>query len=307
MSKGTIGQLREQASVRCFQMDDVTFTFVVDGAMSMAPQIFLKAIPTVYWDEHPDELDRHGQVAMSAGGLLVKRGHHRLLIDAGLGSRTESTPYGQINSGAFLNVLMQLGLEGTEIDVFALTHLHIDHTGWAFVGSASGRQEPTFPNAPYVVAASEWEPLRRGERPLGVPGEAEFIQPMCEHTNMQLISDGDEVAPGVTAVVTPGHSAGHTSYVVTTSNGNRLVVFGDCFHTPAQLRHPDWPSAADVDPSAVAGARRRILSELGVANTVGFAVHFGDQPFGRVTGGGTEPLTWEPLPTTVLLAPPRTI
>jgi hypothetical protein len=26
-----------------------------------------------------------------------------------------------------------------------------------------------------------------------------------------------------------------------------------------------------------------------------------------VTGGGTEPLTWEPLPTTVLLAPPRTI
>jgi glyoxylase-like metal-dependent hydrolase (beta-lactamase superfamily II) len=59
---------------------------------------------------------------------------------------------------------------------------------------------------------------------------------MGEHTNVRLISDGDEVAPGVTAVVTPGHSAGHTSYVVTTSRGNRLVAFGDCFHTPAQLR-----------------------------------------------------------------------
>ena len=302
-----MGRLNDQASVRRFQMDDVTFTFVADGAMSMAPQMFLKTIPTAYWDEHPDELDRHGRVAMSAGGLLVERGNHRLLIDAGLGPGTESTPHGQTNSGAFLDVLMHLGLHGAQIDSFALTHLHVDHTGWAFVESASGRREPTFPNAPYLVAAQEWEPIKRGERPLGVPGEAEFIEPMGGHTNVRLISDGDEVAPGVTAVVTPGHSAGHTSYVVTTSSGNRLVAFGDCFHTPAQLRHPDWPSAPDVDPSAVGDARRRILSELGAANTVGFAVHFGDQPFGRVTVGDTEPLTWEPVPTKVLLAPPRTI
>src|ERR1700756_3196035 len=103
MTNPTMGQLNEQASVRRFQMDDVTFTFVADGAMSMAPQMFLKTIPTGYWDEHPDELDRHGRVAMSAGGLLVERGNHRLLIDAGLGPGTQSTPHGQVNSGAFLD------------------------------------------------------------------------------------------------------------------------------------------------------------------------------------------------------------
>ena len=160
MPERTIGQLNKQASVRRFQMDDVTFTFVADGAMSMTPQVFLKSVPTSYWDGHPDELDRCGRVAMSAGGLLVERGQHRLLIDAGLGTSTESSVYGQFNSGAFLEVLMHLGLHGADIDVFALTHLHVDHTGWAFVESASGRREPTFPNAPYVVAALEWEPLR---------------------------------------------------------------------------------------------------------------------------------------------------
>jgi glyoxylase-like metal-dependent hydrolase (beta-lactamase superfamily II) len=227
MTQQTIGRLNQQASVRRFQMDDVTFTFVADGAMSMAPQMLLKAIPPAYWDAHPDQLDRNGRVAMSTGALLVERDHHHLLIDAGLGPRTESTPYGPIDSGALLGVLRYLGLHGIDIDVFALTHLHADHTGWAFVDSASGRREPSFPNAPYVLAALEWEPLRRGERPLGVPGEAEFIQPMAEHTNVRLIGDGDEVAPGVTAVVTPGHTAGHTSYLVTTSGGidsSRLVT-----------------------------------------------------------------------------------
>src|SRR5260370_39114941 len=97
---------------------------------------------------------------------------------------------------------------------------------------------------------------------------------MAEHTNVQLISDGDEVAPGVTAVVTPGHSAGHTSYVVTTSNGNRLIAFGDCFHTPAQLLHPEWSSAPDIEPAAVPGARQRLLDQLRTGNTGVFAVHF---------------------------------
>jgi transposase InsO family protein len=83
MTQQTIGRLNQQASVRRFQMDDVTFTFVADGAMSMAPQMLLKAIPPAYWDAHPDHLDRNGRVAMSTGALLVERDHHHLLIDAG--------------------------------------------------------------------------------------------------------------------------------------------------------------------------------------------------------------------------------
>lgn len=273
----------------------------------MAPQMFLNTIPPAYWDEHPEELDRYDQVAMSTGGLLVERDHHRLLIDAGLGTSIEQHPFGRIDCGAFLAVLKHIGLNREDIDAFALTHLHADHTGWAFVESTPGRREPTFPNAPYHVAALEWEPLRRGERPFGAPGAADFIQPMHELANLQVISDGDEVVPGVTAVITPGHSAGHTTFVVTTSKGNRLVAFGDCFHTPAQLLHPEWSSAPDVDPAAVVGARQRILSELGAASTVGFAIHFGDQPFGRVLGVGTETIRWLPLPTKVLLPPPRRV
>jgi glyoxylase-like metal-dependent hydrolase (beta-lactamase superfamily II) len=304
MGLDSVGALNTQAAVRRLRIDDVTFTFIADGAMSLAPHAFLKTVPPAYWAEHPEQLNAQGWIALSAGGLLVERDDHHILIDAGYGSATSSSAFARVNCGVFLDVLARLGRAPSDIDTFALTHLHVDHTGWAFVDSASGQREPAFPNAPYLVSTLEWEPITRGERPPSLPGEREFIQPLLSHPALQLIRDGDEVAPGITAVVTPGHSAGHTSYVVTTSNGNRLIALGDCFHTPAQMLHPEWSSAPDIDPAAVPGARQRLLDQLRTGNTVGFAVHFGDQQFGTLAGDG-DALTWRPLPTTVVLAPPR--
>ena len=57
--------------------------------------------------------------------------------------------------------------------------------------------------------------------------------------------------------------------------------------------------------AAVRSARARILTELTVDNTVGFAFHFGDQPFGRVVEGAGEQLTWQAIGTTALFPPPR--
>ena len=107
------------------------------------------------------------------------------------------------------------------------------------------------------------------------------------------------------AVVTSGHTPGHTSYVITSRNGRRLVVLGDAFHSPAQLAHPDWLSAADSDAAGVESARRRLLAELAEPDTLGFGFHFGDQPFGRVVPGHAGEAVWEPVPTSVLAPSPR--
>jgi glyoxylase-like metal-dependent hydrolase (beta-lactamase superfamily II) len=306
MGLESTGQLNTQAAVRRFRMDDVTFTFIADGAMALAPHAFIKTAPPTYWAQHPEHLDGQGWIVMSAGGLLVERDGHRVLIDAGFGPAAATNASSRVNCGSFLHVLTQLGLAPSDIDTFALTHLHVDHTGWAFVESASGRREPTFPNATYLLATLEWQSIANGQRPPGVAGEQELIQPLHMHTALQLIGDNEEVAPGVTTVVTPGHSAGHTSYLVETSKGNRLIAFGDCFHTPAQLLHPEWFCDPDINPAAVPKARQRLLDELRRENTVGFAVHFGDQQFGTLVGEA-DTLAWRPLPTTVLFPPPRAL
>ncbi len=49
----------------------------------------------------------------------------------------------------------------------------------------------------------------------------------------------DEVAPGVRAFPTPGHTPGHTAWLVE-SNGDGLLIWGDIVHFPGmQFAFPD--------------------------------------------------------------------
>ena len=70
------------------------------------------------------------------------------------------------------------------------------------------------------------------------------------------------------------------------------------------MAHLDWSSAPDTDVQAVRKARHRLLEELTQPNTFGFAFHFGDQAFGRVTMNAGTP-AWEAIPTTVHASAPR--
>ncbi|MBP2479403.1 glyoxylase-like metal-dependent hydrolase (beta-lactamase superfamily II) [Crossiella equi] len=297
------GSLNEQSAVRSLQLGQVRLTYVVDGPMGLSPEGFFPAVPSSYWTDHPHLLDPRGRVAMSAGGLLVERDGRRLLVDAGMGDFRADMVLGQTYlgtaaTGTLPEVLSDLGHRPEDIEAVAFTHLHVDHTGWAYTPDGT----KFFPGARYLVSAPEWAPHARGETIPGAPPRATVIDPLAaDHIE---ISDGDEVFPGVHALVTPGHSPGHTSYVVSTEVG-RVVAFGDVFHIPAQLTHPEWPSLPDVDTDAVRTARHRILRELDQPNTLGFGCHFGDQVFGRVVRDGQGRAGWLPVPATEVLPAPR--
>lgn len=291
------GAVNRQSAVRALTLDGVRLTYVVDGAMAMLPEKFLPGFPADHWDAHPELLDGRGRVPMSAGGLLVERDGRRLLIDAGLGPvrgpiSVSGDLVGLADSGALPRTLAGLGHMPEDIEAVAFTHLHADHTGWAFA------PEKVFPRARYLVAAEEWAPHAAGTTVPGAPAADVLALVGAAHTPVE---DGEEIFPGVRALVTPGHSPGHTSYVVSAED-ERVIVFGDVFHTPAQMAHPEWPSRPDSDRRGVIAARERLAAELARPRTVGFAYHFGDQAFGRLTG-----TDWVPVPATWLSPAPRTI
>jgi glyoxylase-like metal-dependent hydrolase (beta-lactamase superfamily II) len=296
------GLLCEQSAVRTLHLDDVRLTYAVDGAMGVLPHVFFPHLTAEYWAGQPGALDGRGLIAMPVGGLLVERGGRSLLIDAGLGPRAGRGPLGAVNSGALPDTLAALGCDPAAIDTVAFTHLHGDHTGWAFTEDPDGTYRKTFQAARYLVAAAEWAPHGRGESLPAAAPPAVIEQLAGTRT---LVDDGEEIFPGVRAVVTPGHSPGHTSYVITAGSGKRLIALGDAFHIPAQLEHPEWPSMPDIDANAVLAARRKLIHELEQPDTLGFACHFGDQAFGRVTRTGTGRHGWEPVPAAAVMPAPR--
>jgi len=124
-------------------------TYVPDGAVQLAPRAWLPASTEQTWTEHPEYLDDSGNLVASIGGLLVEHGDRALLVDAGFGPRSApaepGNPHGAIYGGALLDNLAELGRRPDEIEAVAITHLHLDHVGWAAhpARAATDQRSPT--------------------------------------------------------------------------------------------------------------------------------------------------------------------
>ncbi|MBQ0866939.1 MBL fold metallo-hydrolase [Streptomyces smyrnaeus] len=280
-------RLRRPAGIRSLQLGDTRVSYVPDGAVQLRPRDLLPdtAQGTV-WADHPEYLDESGSLVASIGGLLVEDGDRALLIDAGFGPQSwppaPDGPRGAIHGGALLDSLAELGRGPEQIEAVAITHLHPDHTGWAW-HPTPGTGRPVFAHADYLVSEPEW-----ARRDLLETKEVTGLAP-----HVRTVADSQEIFPGVRIRIAAGHSPGHAEYVIT-AGGQRLIAFGDALHSPIQIDHPEWSTAFDHDPAQAAAHRGQLVDELAEPNTIGFGIHFADVVFGQVERDGDGP-SWHPL------------
>lgn len=287
-------------------------TYIPDGAVQLSPRGWFAASTEEDWAAHPEFLDDTGYLVASIGGLLVEHEHEHghedeadgaeagggagaLLIDAGFGPLTapaqEGERLGAVHSGALLDSLAAAGRTTADIGAVAFTHLHPDHVGWAW-HTAPGGEGPALAGAEYVLAEQEWS----GRHSAGHEGLGDDILKTLE-PRVRTVADGEEIRPGVRVRLLPGHTSGHTGYVIS-AGGKRVIAFGDVMHSPAQIAHPRWSASPDLDGEAAAEARRALIAELAEPDTIGFGIHFADVPFGTVRRDGEGP-RWVPYPTEV--------
>jgi glyoxylase-like metal-dependent hydrolase (beta-lactamase superfamily II) len=70
------------------------------------------------------------------------------------------------------------------------------------------------------------------------------------------------VASGITAMSAPGHTPGHTAYMIE-SGGKSLVIAADfANHYVWSLGYPDWEVKFDMDKAQAAATRRKVLDML---------------------------------------------
>jgi len=285
-------RLRRPSGIRSLRLGELKVSYVPDGAAGLVPRLWLPATTDEVWAAHPEYLDDSGHLVASIGALLVEHGDRALLIDTGFGPQSfpaqPGGPIGDIRGGALLDNLAVLGRRPEDIEAVALTHLHIDHIGWAW-HPVPGTGRLAFAHADHLIAAPEWEQRHLAEAS-GITGE--MLAAM--EPRVRTVTDGQEVFPGVRAVFALGHTVGHAMYVIAWG-GRRLIAFGDAMHSPIQADHPEWSALPDHDPELSAGFRRRLLAELEEPGTIGFGGHFADVVFGRVRREGRGP-AWHPHP-----------
>ena len=137
-----------------------------------------------------------------------------ILVDTGVGYPEELVKEWKVVNRRVAEALAQHDLSPADVRIVVNTHLHFDHCG----------QNSVFSHAPFYVQRAE---LERARKENGVTNQwFDFAGAKFE------LLDGDaEIAEGVLAVATPGHTVGHQSVIVESDDDGGAVMIGDAAYT----------------------------------------------------------------------------
>lgn len=258
---------------------DVDIHPIADGSFRASPAYFGEHARA---DGHEDLFIRDGFAWMPIGCFLVRSGDRVILVDAGMGPALDDAAPRRLLVGGQLPLgLRAIGVSPTDVTDIICTHLHSDHCGWLFDVVA----EPVFPRASIWFGAPDWDHF------VSEPGDSMldhirhgFLASEERGDRLRLVTMDTTVAPGISLTMTPGHTPGHLSVIIS-SRGRRAILLGDAIVCPVQLDEPTWYAMGDVDPALAKRVRERLFRELEDGATVGVGAHFPELQFGRVLAG----------------------
>jgi glyoxylase-like metal-dependent hydrolase (beta-lactamase superfamily II) len=219
--------------------------------------------------------------------IVITTAGKRVLFDTGNGEAAFKQSNGE--RGALNANLAAAGIDRGAIDVVVISHFHADHVNGLLMADNSR----AFPHAEIKVPEVEWKFwMDDGEMSRASPGRMTEL-----FANNRRVFDAlgrkvttyawdQEVVPGVTALGTPGHCIGHTSYLVS-SGGKQIYVQSDvCNNFAVFAPHPDWQGFFDQDPPAAAATRRRVYDMLVADKLPVQAYHFPFPALSRIEKQG---------------------
>jgi len=217
--------------------------------------------------------------------LVLNTGDKLVLFDTGMGTSQMFGP----TPGKMLANLKAAGIDPKDIDAVVATHAHCDHV-WGIMADDGGRN---FPNAQIYISQADFD-FWTDEGKLAMKDPA-YMKPFVEGARKNLlpnrdrlvfIKDGQEFLPGIQAMSAPGHTVGHTIYMIT-SDGKSLAAIGDLTHHQViLLEKPRIEFAYDTDSKQSANTRVRVLDMLASNRIPLIAYHFPWPGVGHVAKQG---------------------
>jgi len=237
-------------------LGDFELTSLSDGIHHLDGGAYFSVVPKSLWSRKvaPDE---NNLVPSGLNSVLIRTGDKNILIETGIGNKLPERMvriYGQ--PAELLDSLHAVGLSPDDIDIVINSHLHFDHCGWNTVRN-NGGVVPTFPKAKYYVQEGEWKHAHENLRD-GVSYFTENYDPLVESGKMQLLRGNQQIVPGVSVEVFPGHTRDMQAIIVN-SGGKTACYISDLIPSSAHL-DLYWLMSFDLYPVESIESRKRFYS-----------------------------------------------
>jgi glyoxylase-like metal-dependent hydrolase (beta-lactamase superfamily II) len=232
-----------------------TFKFT-DGHLTNKTRDDLnRALEAAYYPKDLMTTPYNPVVVNTAGKLVV--------IDTGTGEAAYERSKGV--TGQFQANLKSAGIDRNAVDMVVISHFHGDHIN----GLITPDKKLAYPNAEVLVPAADWKYFMDDGEMSRAPNE----RMKSVFAGARAVFDaigrkvtpyepGKEIAPGITAVATPGHTPGHSSHIIASGTA-KVYVQADVTHVPwVNARNPGWHVFYDQDPAMAEATRRKVYDML---------------------------------------------
>ncbi|WP_317055123.1 MBL fold metallo-hydrolase [Roseovarius rhodophyticola] len=213
---------------------------------------------------------------------VVKTGGKTILLDTGTGGQLAPTAGLGTNGG-----LAAAGITPDKVDKVLISHMHPDH----IFGLMDKDNAQLFPNAEIMVGETEYkfwtDPSIIEALPERRKGLAQRIQATFpKWDNVTQFAGNSELAPGLRAEESFGHTPGHVNFHIS-SGDEQVLLIGDAIIVPALfLANLDWQLAFDSDKDKATATRKALVDKAIADNMMIGGYHFGFPNAGKIEKDG---------------------
>ncbi|MCE3223641.1 MAG: uncharacterized protein K0S58_1821 [Nitrospira sp.] len=232
---------------------------LTDGRFRLDGGAMFGVVPKALWQKccEADDLNR---IPLSLTCLLIRAHGKNILVDTGLGDKEDAkfqSMFAVERTATLQESLKQHGLSRDDIHLVVNTHLHFDHAGGNTVMNGNGASVSTFPKADYYVQRGEYEDATNANERTRASYRRDNFIPIAQLNQWEFLRGDRELLPGITAIVTPGHTRFHQSVKVE-SEGLIAFFLGDLIPTVSHLPLP-YIMGYDLYPIQTLDSKRWVL------------------------------------------------
>lgn len=257
---------KQNASFYRYKVGDAEVTVISDGASTfpLGDSFVLNAKK----DEVNAALEKafrpRDKMTIQFGPLVINTGGKLVVIDTGNGPGAFASSKGAV--GQFATNMAAAGIDAKAVDMVVISHFHGDHVN----GLLTADGQPAFANAEVLVPSVEWKFwMDDGEMSRAPAGRMEGLfknnRRVFEAGLKKKVTPyewGKDIAPGLLAVESIGHTPGHTSYVLS-SGADKVFIQSDVTNNPDLFaRNPGWQASFDQDGPQAEKTRRKVYDML---------------------------------------------